>query len=86
MHTQTVDAHLKRQGVEKRETFALSPEQVAKAVKLYADGWSTIEIGKGFGVSTNAASRSLVRAGVLLRGAGEAWRHRKGKTSRRKKL
>ncbi|QIS09736.1 helix-turn-helix domain-containing protein [Nocardia arthritidis] len=44
MHTQTVDCHLKRQGVQKRGTFKLSREQVAEGVDLYADGWSTIEI------------------------------------------
>ncbi len=85
MHTQTVDAHLKRQGIEKRGAYKLSPEQVDKAVRLYADGWSTIEIAKEFDVSTNAARMSLIRAGVTLRSPLESRRYTTRKTSRRKR-
>lgn len=85
MHTQTIDSHLKRQGVLKRGVFKLSPEQVDDVTRLYADGWSTIEIAKKFDVTTNTVSRALARAGMPLRSAGEAWRYRKSKRSRRKK-
>ncbi|WP_305779117.1 hypothetical protein [Nocardia nova] len=77
MHTQTVDAHLKRQGVRKRGAFKLSPKQVAKAVELYADGWSTVAIAKEFDVATNTVARGLVRAGVKVRKSS-----RPGRTSR----
>lgn len=85
MHTQTVDAHLKRHGVEKRGAFKLSPERVDQAVKLYADGWSTIEIAKKFNISTNAARLSLIRAGVTLRSPREGRWYTKRKTSWPKK-
>lgn len=70
-HAQTVDRHLKRQGVEKHGNFRLSAEQVEAAAKLYADGWSTIDIAKKFGIATNTANRALVRAGVTLRTSSE---------------
>ncbi len=85
MHTQTVDAHLKRQGVEKHWAFRLSSEQVDKAVELYANGWSTIEIAKEFNITTNTANRSLIRAGVTLRSAREGRWYTKRKTTRLKK-
>ncbi|MGS2809289.1 hypothetical protein [Nocardia sp. MW-W600-9] len=84
VHPQTVDTHLKRQGVEKRGAFRLSRQQNEMAVKLYADGWSTIEIAKEFGISTNAARLTLIRAGVTLRSSQEGRWHTDRKTSRRK--
>ncbi|WP_217440631.1 hypothetical protein [Nocardia barduliensis] len=53
MHTQTIDSHLKRQGVRKRRVFQLSPELVDEVARLYIDGWSTIEIAKKFDVTVN---------------------------------
>ncbi|MFF0492516.1 hypothetical protein ACFYTQ_26100 [Nocardia sp. NPDC004068] len=82
MHTQTVDAHLKRQGVEKRGSYKLSPDQADKAVRLYADGWSTIEIAKEFSISTTAARLTLIRAGVTLRSSRQG---RRRTTRNRKK-
>lgn len=79
MHTQTVDAHLKRQGVRKHGVFKLSPEQVDEVAKLYCDGWSTIEIAKEFGVATNTVSRGLVRARVKLRSSVDGRWHTKCK-------
>ncbi|MFE3984440.1 hypothetical protein ACFXPR_08145 [Nocardia tengchongensis] len=62
IHSQTVDAHLKQQGVESRSLLKMTPEQVEQAVKLYADGWSTSDLAKEFDVAALTIRMTLIRA------------------------
>ncbi|MGW3539566.1 helix-turn-helix domain-containing protein [Nocardia niigatensis] len=85
MHTQTVDAHLKRQGVEKRSLRKMSDEQVERAVQLYGDGWSTTDLAEEFQVAAPTVRMTIIRAGVKLRGQVEGRWYTTRKTSRCKK-
>ncbi|MEU8860942.1 helix-turn-helix domain-containing protein [Streptomyces umbrinus] len=46
----------------------MMPTRVEQAKELYAQGLSTNEIGKRFGVSGSTVWKALKRAGVRMRG------------------
>jgi len=85
MHTQTVEAHLKREGVQKRPLRKMPPEQVEQAAKLYREGWSTTDLAEKFGVAAPTVRATLIRAGVVLRSPSEGRWHTKRKSARRKR-
>ncbi|NEW30412.1 hypothetical protein [Nocardia cyriacigeorgica] len=85
MHTQTVDAHLKRQGVEKRSLRKMTNRQVNRAATLYQAGWSTTDLAKEFGVAAPTIRATLMRAGVQLRSPAEGRWHTTRKMPRRRK-
>lgn len=67
LHRQTAKAHLERCGVTIRsELPALDEEQVAQAVRLYADGWGLNPIAGRLGVAPNTVKRALLARGVQL--------------------
>jgi hypothetical protein len=73
LHRQTAKAHLERCGVTVRsELPALSEEQVAHAVRLYADGWGLNPVAAQLSVAPNTVKRALLARGVRLRPRGFA--------------
>jgi hypothetical protein len=76
IHRVTVSRTLRREGVELRKQ-GLDPDQVDKAVKLYALGSSLARIGEQFGVDhgrsgVNYASEES-RCAIRTGGHGEDW-------------
>jgi len=65
----TVYAHLKRQGIELRET-GLQPDELLEAIRLYEDGWSLGRLATEFDVSPSTVNRALCQAGVHVRRPG----------------
>jgi site-specific DNA recombinase len=69
IHRTTVTAILKRADVPARRR-GMRPEQVAEAVKLYGQRWSTAELGKRYGVTDMTVRARLIEAGVAMRSPG----------------
>ncbi|MFK4102929.1 hypothetical protein ACI2L1_23145 [Streptomyces sp. NPDC019531] len=67
VHRHTVDRHLERAGVAKRQMTKMTPARVKQAKELYEQGLSTNEIGKKFGISGSAVWKALKRAEVEMR-------------------
>ena len=65
----TVQKYVRRQGLPRRVRH-LTPEEVAEAVQLYAEGRSVQFIASHLGVSGTAIRRRLVAAGVTMRPRG----------------
>ena len=63
---QTVNAVLRRQGVEQHQ-LGLSPAKVTDATRLYRDGWSLARLAQKFGVDGMTVRRYLLIAGVKMR-------------------
>ncbi len=68
IHRHTVAELLDRLGVQRRRR-GLTSDQVARACRLYRDGWSLATIGDEFGVTANTVRRYLLMAGVVMRSA-----------------
>ncbi|MFH5230817.1 hypothetical protein [Antrihabitans spumae] len=74
LHRQTVSAHLRREDVALHSRVKMTPEIVAKATTLYAEGWSTVRIGEKLGLGPSTVGKALKRAGVRMRPAvAERW-------------
>lgn len=69
IHRTTMAAILKRADVPARRRGML-PEQIAEAVELYGEGWSTAELGKRYGVTDMTVRARLIEAGVEMRKPG----------------
>lgn len=67
VHRHTVDRHLERAGVSKRQMTKMTPAKVEQAKELYGQGLSTNQIGKKFGISGSTVWKALKRAGVRMR-------------------
>ncbi|MEE1794372.1 helix-turn-helix domain-containing protein [Streptomyces sp. BE308] len=70
VHRHTVDRHLERAGISKRQMTKMTPARVEKAKELYGQGLSTNQIGKKFGISGSTVWKALKRAGVKMRKPG----------------
>lgn len=66
IHRATVSSHLTEHGVPIRRR-GLDPEQAAEAVLLYEEGWSSVRLGRRFGVSADTVLTALRQAGVSIR-------------------
>ena len=66
IHRRTVSAILKRHGVPTRPS-GLAPEQVQRAVLMYAQGRSLAKIGKLLGVDAGTVHARLRQQGVQMR-------------------
>jgi DNA-binding MarR family transcriptional regulator len=66
IHRRTVSAILKRHGVPTRAS-GLSPEQIQRAVLMYAQGQSLGKIGKLLGVDATTVHARLREQGVRMR-------------------
>jgi lambda repressor-like predicted transcriptional regulator len=64
VHRTTVTAHLHERGVVMRGVGQID---LADAVRLYEQGWSSRQLGEKFGVSANTVLRSLRRTGATIR-------------------
>jgi hypothetical protein len=69
IHKHTVAAHLDRAGITNRRG-AMTPQQVAEAIVLYAQGWSLAKIGNHFGLYPTSIYYWLKKEGVRLRPRG----------------
>jgi len=70
IHRATVGRYLKTRGIDTKPP-ALVASDVARATKLYREGWSLAKIAKHYGVSAHAVNDYLRVAGVELRGRYE---------------
>lgn len=66
IHRTTVSSHLSQQGVRIRRG-GLDQQQVAEAVRLYEQGWSSGRLGERLGVSADTVLTVLRRAGVPIK-------------------
>lgn len=66
IHRRTVSAILKRHGVPTRAS-GLAPEQIRRAVLMYAQGQSLARIGKLLGVDATTVRARLREQGVQMR-------------------
>lgn len=62
----TVGKILTRNGVPTKHP-GLSPDDIAQAAQLYADGWSLAQIGERLGVTATTVHRRLRERGVTMR-------------------
>jgi len=62
----TVGKILTRNGVPTKHP-GLSPDDIAQAAQLYADGWSLTQIGERLGVTATTVHRRLRERGVTMR-------------------
>lgn len=69
VHRRTAAAHLSRRGITPR-TRGLDPSEAAEACRLYADGFTLMEIGLRMGVSQGVIGRAVTKAGHELRPRG----------------
>ena len=69
----TVGQHLRARGVD-THNFALQPEDVAAAAKLYESGWSVAQLAKRYKVGNETMRARLVTAGIEMRGRGRPTR------------
>ncbi|HYB83477.1 MAG TPA: hypothetical protein VED43_17955, partial [Mycobacterium sp.] len=53
MHRHTVAAHLERDGVTTRPQRKMTPRLIGRAMQLYAEGHSPVEVGKQLGVEAS---------------------------------
>jgi len=66
IHRTTVARVLEEEGTQQRHR-GLTTKQVKQATELYAEGLSTLKIGRRLGVSANAVWNALRTAGIELR-------------------
>lgn len=67
MSRTTVAKHLADRGVA--TTKSMSAEQIARAVELYADGLSSMVIGKQLGFDNHTIVKALRMSGMRIRPA-----------------
>lgn len=61
----TVAKHLAERGIE--TSHRMREAHIAEAVRLYADGWSSIRIGQYLGFDNHTVLAALRRAGIIIR-------------------
>lgn len=66
VNRETVGLVLSRAGVIKRRK-GLDACQVEEAARLYEEGWSTLRLGRRFGVDAQTVATTLRKAGVAIR-------------------
>lgn len=69
LHRTTVASHIARAG---KTRPVMTEAQIDEAVRLYGEGWTLHEVGRGMGVADQTVRRVLVERAVTIRPDG--WR------------
>jgi hypothetical protein len=80
---ETVSVVLKRNGVPIRQPRRMDAAGVKRAIRLYAQGWSTERVGDDLGFDAKTIANQLNAAGVRVRGPHERHDRRRRPAARR---
>ncbi|ACU76135.1 hypothetical protein Caci_7306 [Catenulispora acidiphila DSM 44928] len=76
IHRSTVWRHLRNRGIDASDR-SMGPNGLTRAIELYAEGRTLVQIAREFGVAKKTIRKRLVEGGVVIRRGGRAsWESR----------